>query len=129
MYENMNEITILIVDDEESTIEVGKLLLSSEGYEVLTAYNGEEAIDLLKNSTIKPDLILLDILMPRVSGYEVCRWIKRQPDLKNIPVLFLTAKVEKKDKEEGMRAGCDDYLLKPYSAKDLFQVIWKHLEK
>lgn len=125
----MDKKTILIIDDEESTVEVAYLLLSFEGYEVLTAFDGEEAINLLKSLTIKPNLILLDILMPKVSGFEVCRWIKQQPELKDIPVLFLTAKVTEEDKEEGMRVGCDDYLTKPYTAEDFFQTIRKHLSQ
>lgn len=125
----MSNKTILVVDDEEDTVELASLILSYEGYKVLTANDGEEAINLLKTNEEIPDLILLDILMPKMSGLDVCKWIKSQDHLKSIPVLFFTAKVGAKDKEEGLNAGGDDYIVKPFSTKDLFEIIKRHLKE
>jgi DNA-binding response OmpR family regulator len=83
----------------------------------------------LKSSDVKPDLVLLDVLMPKIDGLEVCRWIKSQPNLKKIPVLLFTAKVGKKDRIAGEEAGADDYINKPFSADDLLSLIRTHITR
>ncbi len=125
----MENLTVLVVDDEEDTVELARMVLEYEGYIVTSARNGEEAIQLLENNGEKPDLILLDVLMPKVNGLEVCKWIKAQSDLKTIPVLLFTAKVGKKDRIAGEEAGADAYINKPFSADDLLTLIKTHLEK
>lgn len=121
--------SILVVDDEEDTVELARMVLEYENYDVFSASNGSEAIDFLTNSGIKPDLVLLDVLMPKIDGLEVCRWIKSQPNLKKIPVLLFTAKVGKKDRIAGEEAGADDYINKPFSADDLLSLIRTHIAR
>lgn len=121
--------TILIVDDEKNVIDLGSLLLSSNGYNVQTASNGEEAINHLKTAETKPNLVLLDILMPKITGYQVCKWIKQQPDLADLPVIFLTALVEENTEEEAWGSGCDDFISKPFTVKYLLSVIEKHTKE
>ncbi|UCG01072.1 MAG: response regulator, partial [Candidatus Heimdallarchaeota archaeon] len=96
---------------------------------VFSASNGEEAIEFLETDSEKPDLILLDVLMPKKNGLEVCKWIKESPKLREIPVLLFTAKVGKKDRVAGEAAGADAYINKPFSADDLLNLIKTHLEK
>ena len=120
--------SILVVDDEEDTVELARMVLEYEGYDVFSANNGEEAIDFLKSAKTKPDLVLLDVLMPKINGLEVCRWIKNVNELKHIPVLLFTAKVGKKDRIAGEEAGADAYINKPFSADDLLSLIKIHLE-
>ncbi len=120
--------SILVVDDEDDTIELARMVLEFEGYRVFSASNGQDAIDFFENNGEKPDLILLDVLMPKMDGLEVCRWIKKQSDLKSIPILLFTAKVGKKDRIAGEEAGADAYINKPFSADDLLSLIKIHLE-
>ncbi len=120
--------SILVVDDEADTVELARMVLEYEGYRVFSASTGEEAIQFLDTNPEKPDLVLLDVLMPKTNGLEVCRWIKKQPKLKNIPVLLFTAKVGKKDRIAGEEAGADAYINKPFSADDLLNLIKVHLE-
>ncbi|UCG90765.1 MAG: response regulator, partial [Candidatus Heimdallarchaeota archaeon] len=106
----MEDDSILVVDDEEDTVELARMVLEYEGYRVFSASNGEEAIQFLNTNSEKPDLVLLDVLMPKVNGLEVCKWIKDNPKLKDIPVLLFTAKVGKKDRIAGEEAGADAYI-------------------
>ncbi len=105
---------ILVVDDEERIIEVVKAYLEKEGYEVITAVNGEEAIRLFKENTIH--LVVLDLMLPKLSGEEVCTRLR---EISHVPIIMLTAKVEEEDKLEGLAIGADDYLTKPFSAREL----------
>ncbi len=125
----MEDDSILVVDDEEDTVELARMVLEYEGYRVFSASDGEEAIQFLNTNSEKPNLILLDVLMPKVNGLEVCKWIKNNPKLKNIPVLIFTAKVGKKDRIAGKEAGADAYINKPFSADDLLNLIKTHLER
>lgn len=125
----MEDDSILVVDDEEDTVELARMVLEYEGYRVFSASDGEEAIQFLNTNSEKPNLVLLDVLMPKVNGLEVCKWIKNNPKLKNIPVLIFTAKVGKKDRIAGKEAGADAYINKPFSADDLLNLIKTHLER
>ncbi len=118
----MNE-KILIVDDEEDIISFLKDSLEDEDYEVFTAYNGEEAVEKIK---IRPDLILLDVMMPDKNGYEVCREIRDRVDC---PIIFLTAKGEEEDIISGLGVGGDDYISKPFSLRQLKSRISAHLRR
>ena len=124
----MTEKSILVVDDEDDTVELARMVLEFEGYRVFSASNGQDAIDFLEKPDEKPDLILLDVLMPKIDGLEVCKWIKKQSRLKSIPILLFTAKVGKKDRIAGEEAGADAYINKPFSAEDLLSLIKNHLE-
>jgi two-component system alkaline phosphatase synthesis response regulator PhoP len=124
----VTEKSILVVDDEDDTIELARMVLEFEGYRVFSASNGQDAIDFLKGKEEKTDLILLDVLMPKMDGLEVCKWVKKQDYLKSIPILLFTAKVGKKDRIAGEEAGADAYINKPFSADDLLSLIKIHLE-
>ena len=103
---------ILIADDEESIIEVVKIYLEKEGYSVLTALDGDTALEL--EIAEKPDLLILDIMLPKMSGLELYRAIERE-----VPVIFLTAKTSEEDKIAGFALGADDYITKPFSPREL----------
>ena len=103
---------ILIADDEESIIEVVKIYLEKEGYSVLTALDGDTALEL--ETAEKPGLLILDIMLPKMSGLELCRAIERE-----VPVIFLTAKTSEEDKIAGFALGADDYITKPFSPREL----------
>ena len=112
---------ILIVDDEPDILEFIKYLLEREDYQVETAENGIEAIR--KSKTFKPDLILMDVMMPIMDGIEACRQIKLQPDTKNIFIIFLTARSEEYSEIAGFEAGADDYINKPVKPRVLLSRI------
>jgi two-component system sensor histidine kinase/response regulator len=108
---------ILIVDDSVDTVELLKKRFYSEGYDTGEAYNGEEGLQ--KVQEYNPDLIVLDVMMPKMDGYEVCQRLKRDEKTKYIPVLMLTAKGEVEHKVKGLDIGADDYLGKPFDYKEL----------
>lgn len=112
---------ILVVDDEPDIVETLKFRLESEGYEVVTAYNGLEALNKARNE--KPDLIVLDIMLPKMDGYQVCRLLKFDERYSGIPVLMLTAKTQETDKITGLKTGADEYMMKPFDAKELIRTI------
>ena len=113
--------TILIAEDERDIRELIKFTLEFEGYRVLVSINGEEALQIVYNEA--PDLVLLDVRMPRVDGYEVCRIIKNDPSLQHIPVAFISAKGQQAEIEEGLEAGAEEYLLKPFSTEQLVGLV------
>lgn len=106
---------ILVVDDEADILEFVSYNLKKEGYDVYTAMNGTEALPLAKK--VKPDLILLDVMMPGMDGYETCKRIKADPELNKTFVVFLTARAEEYSELEGFNAGADDYISKPIKPK------------
>ena len=110
----MNSTTILIVDDEPQIRRVMRTMLTSEGYTVLEAKNGEEALDALRRE--HPGLILLDVNMPGMSGLDACREIRRTSD---VPVIMLTVRNTERDKVSALDAGADDYVVKPFGAPEL----------
>jgi DNA-binding response OmpR family regulator len=108
---------ILIAEDERDIRDLIEFTLQFGGHEVITARNGAEVVDLAPYE--KPDLILLDVRMPRMTGYEACRAIKALDGLKDTPVVFLSAKGQQNEMESGMEAGAYDYVLKPFTPDDL----------
>lgn len=108
---------VLLVEDEPAQRAVLSYNLEAEGFEVQTADNGEDALALI--SETPPDLILLDWMMPHVSGIEVCRRLKARPETRGIPVIMLSARSEEIDKVRGLETGADDYVIKPYSVVEL----------
>lgn len=105
---------ILVVDDEQKIVEVVKSYLEHSGYEVYTAYNGMQALELFEK--VEPALIVLDLMLPDISGEEVCKTIRKQS---RVPIIMLTAKVEEEDILKGLDIGADDYVIKPFSPKQL----------
>jgi DNA-binding response OmpR family regulator len=116
---------ILVVDDEEVTTELAKTFLERHGFDVIIAHDGEEGLTLVASQ--KPDLVLLDVMLPRLNGFEVCKRIKESKATSKIPVLMFTAKGLSKDVEQGQKAGADEYIIKPFSGKALVATIRKHL--
>ncbi|HET6569136.1 MAG TPA: response regulator transcription factor, partial [Rhodothermales bacterium] len=107
-----SEINILVVDDEEDIVDILSHFLREGGYHIERAYDGEEA---LAKATPDTDLILLDIMLPGVDGYEVCRRLRSRVETETIPIIFLSAKIEEEDQVKGLMLGADDYLTKPVS--------------
>jgi len=112
---------ILVVDDEIYIVHILDFSLGIEGYEVMTALDGEQA--LAKVSQEKPDLIVLDIMMPKLDGYETCKALKSNPGTKDIPVILLSAKGRNVDQKVGFEVGADDYITKPFSPRKLVERI------
>jgi DNA-binding response OmpR family regulator len=108
---------ILIADDESNIVMSLKFLMEFEGYEVRTVADGEAALQVLHE--FRPDLVLLDVMMPKKSGYEICQAIRATPALEGIKVVMLTAKGRHIDAEKGLALGADSYVTKPFSTKDL----------
>jgi len=112
---------ILVVDDEIYIVHILDFSLGMEGYEVLTALDGEQALE--KARAEKPDLIVLDIMMPKLDGYETCRRLKADADTKDVPVILLSAKGRNVDQKVGFEVGADDYITKPFSPRKLVERI------
>ncbi|MDD4321834.1 MAG: response regulator [Acidaminococcaceae bacterium] len=113
----MEKVTILVVDDEQDIVDLIKFNLKRTGYEVLEAYDGEEALVVAKNNHV--DLILLDWMLPKKDGIDVCRELKRDNFTKNIPVIMVSAKNEEFDVVLALEIGADDYISKPFSVREL----------
>lgn len=117
----MSNQTILVVDDEQDLLDLIEYNLKKEGFKVLKAENGYEGIQLAKSEN--PDLVLLDIMMPKMGGLEVCEFIRKDPATKKIPIIFLTARGDEKTEIEGLDRGADDYITKPISTTKLISRI------
>jgi DNA-binding response OmpR family regulator len=109
-----NNFKILVVDDELNILEVVKAYLEKEGFEVITAIDGETALDVFSKETIH--LIVLDLMLPKITGEQVCSKIR---SISNVPIIMLTAKVDEEEKIEGISIGADDYMTKPFSVREL----------
>ena len=118
---------ILLVEDEPAQREILAYNLESEGFDVRRAENGEEAILLVAEAL--PDLIILDWMMPLLSGIEVCRQLKTREDTRNIPVIMLSARSEEVDTVRGLETGADDYIVKPYSMRELMARVRTQLRR
>jgi DNA-binding response OmpR family regulator len=106
--------TILVVDDDKKTVDLIRLYLEKDGYRVLVAYDGHGAIDIARNR--RPGLIILDLMLPKVDGLDVCRLLRSES---NVPIIMLTAKTTEDDKLVGLDLGADDYVIKPFSPREL----------
>ncbi len=111
---------ILAVDDDDSIRDLLTLQLRRHGYDVVTAADGEEALEKAPTA----DFIVLDLMLPKLDGYEVCRRLKSAEKTKNIPIIMLTAKTEEIDTVLGLELGADDYMAKPFSMRELLARIW-----
>jgi len=117
---------ILIVDDEEDIIKVVKMYLEHYDYEVITASNGQEGLD--KAKIEKPDLIVLDLMLPKINGYKVCGLLKKDTRYAKIPVILFSAKTQEKDMKLGQEVGADAYLTKPFEPEVLLAKIKELIE-
>jgi phosphate regulon transcriptional regulator PhoB len=110
-------VKILIVDDEPDIVELLSYNLEKEKFSIVKAYDGEAALGLVRSE--KPDLMILDLMLPKMNGLDVCKAVRRNPETANLPIIMLTAKGEEIDKIIGLEIGADDYITKPFSVKEL----------
>ncbi|HYD32826.1 MAG TPA: response regulator [Azospirillaceae bacterium] len=118
--------TILVADDEPSIVLSLQVLLQKAGYVVRIARNGEEALDAVGEAV--PDLILLDAMMPKRDGFDVCQQLRTRPATRDLPIIMLTAKSRDVERQKGMALGATDYITKPFSTRDLVATVRRHLE-
>ena len=114
-------VRVLVVDDSSLVLEMVSAHLKQHGMDVVEAHDGADAVEKLK--TLTPDLVVTDVVMPRMNGYELCRWIKSNASTKDVPVIMCTTKSEEFDKYWGMKQGADAYLTKPYHPPELIKTI------
>ena len=117
--------TILIADDEADIVETLAFMLESQDFNVITASDGEMA--LLKAKEERPDLILLDVMMPKINGYKVCRLLKFDKQYNNIPILMLTARSQDEDRAIGEETGADEYITKPFDIEEVVEKVKEYL--
>lgn len=118
---------ILIVDDEQDIVESLKFVLDAAGYNCFTAFNGEDGLRLAKE--LIPDLIILDVMMPKINGYKISRLLKYDNKYKNIPILMITARSQEEDKLIGEETGADEYITKPFDLDEVLKLVDKYLNK
>lgn len=118
---------ILIIEDNLLTSDMISLRLSESGYDVVPAYDGKAGLAKIKE--LRPDLVILDVRMPEMDGFEVCRLAKNDPDIRKIPIIFLTTSSQKADFNKAKEAGADGYMTKPYEGKGLVSEINKFFKR
>ena len=118
---------ILIAEDERDIRDLVSFSLRYGGFEVVEATNGEEAVEQAK--AVSPDLILMDVRMPKMTGYEACKKLKAMDDMKHIPVIFLSAKGQEQEIQQGIDAGAEEYILKPFAPEDLVSKVREILQR
>ena len=121
----MTKKRILIVDDEPDLLETIQINLELEGYECLVAYDGFRGFERARQE--KPDLIILDVMLPGMNGYKVCRLLKFDEKYKRIPIIMLTAEAQEKDRQTGQETGADVYMTKPFAADKLLAKVKEYL--
>ncbi len=112
---------VLIVDDEPNIVLSLEFLMEEAGYEVRSVADGQQALDAVREEV--PDLILLDIMLPKLDGYEICREIRANPQAKDVRVIMLTAKGREVDQEKGLAFGADEYITKPFSTREVVEKV------
>lgn len=118
---------ILVVDDEPTIVRLMEFILARQGHEMIVAVNGEEALEKIK--THQPDLVLLDIMMPRIDGYEVAQKLRADPQTAGLPIIMLSAKAQDEDIRRGVEVGVDEYVTKPFTPDHLVQVVSEYLSR
>ena len=118
---------ILLVDDSHTVLLLHRMMLSHCGYELLTARDGQEALE--KASTERPDLIFLDVLMPRMDGFQACRALRSRAETKDVPIILVTTRGEPHYVRQGFESGCTDYITKPFDGEELLAKVRSHLEE
>ena len=116
---------ILIVDDEKDIVETLAFMLKTKGFECICAYDGEEGLKLAKECS--PDLIILDVMMPKINGYKICRLLKYDSKYKNIPIIMVTARSQEEDKVIGEETGANEYITKPFEFSDIIEAINRYI--
>lgn len=117
----MPPIKILVCDDERHIVRLIQVNLEKQGYQVVTAYDGKEGLEKVKSE--KPDMLVLDVMMPYMDGFEVLKSLRREPETESLPVIMLTAKAQDKDVFEGYHYGADMYLTKPFNPMELVSFV------
>lgn len=117
--------TILVVDDSPTDLKFMTQALEPKGYRVVTASDGEEALE--KAQASQPSLIFLDIILPKKNGFQVCRQLKTSPDTKDIKIVMVTSKTQDSDRFWGLKQGADEYMTKPFKAEELLAAAARHL--
>lgn len=117
--------TVLVVDDERSIVLSLEFILRKAGFDVRVAYDGEQALQAIEESV--PDLVLLDVSMPKRDGYDVCQTIRANPAWKSIRIVMLTAKGQEIEREKGLALGADDYITKPFSTREVIERVKQFL--
>jgi DNA-binding response OmpR family regulator len=117
--------TILVVDDEPSIVLSLQVLMQRAGFDVRIARDGDEALRSVENFT--PDLILLDAMMPKRDGFDVCQTLRTNPACKSLPIIMLTARSRDVERQKGLALGATDYITKPFSTRDLLTTVRRHL--
>jgi len=120
---NMDKKRILIVEDEPEMVNMLRMRLESLGYEILVAMDGQEGLK--KARTEKPDLIILDLMLPKMDGYKICGLLKADQKHMHIPIIILTARAQDEDRDMGLELGADAYIIKPFEPKNLVSTIKK----
>ena len=123
----MDKKKILVVEDEADLVKAIELRLTKEGFDVITALDGGDALK--KARTENPDLLILDLMLPKIDGYKVCRLLKFDQKHKDVPVIMLTARVEERDRNLGMEMGADEYITKPFEWDNLLGKILNFLPR
>lgn len=118
---------ILLVDDEQDIVETLKFVLESDGYTCYCAYNGEDGLKLARE--IIPDLMILDIMMPKINGFKISRLLKYDAKYKNIPIIMLTARSQESDKQIGEETGADVYITKPFDLDEVLSTVSRLLQE
>ena len=117
--------TVLIVEDEKNIVDILRFNLQREGYQTCESYDGEDGLS--KALSVNPDLILLDVMLPKMNGFDVCRALREKGD--NVPVIILTAREEEADKVLGLEIGADDYITKPFSMRELIARVGANIRR
>lgn len=118
---------ILVVDDEPTLVRLMEFILAKQGHDMLAATNGEDALAMIRSE--RPDLVLLDIMMPRIDGYEVARTVRADSELRDIPIIMLSAKAQDHDIQKGIEVGVDEYITKPFAPEQLVHVVNEYLAR
>ena len=121
----MSKKSVLVVDDSPTDLQMLSALLRKQGYDVMTAVDGEEALD--KAAAAKPPLVVLDIILPKKNGFQVCRQLKTTADTQGIKVILVSSKNQQSDKFWGLKQGADDYIAKPYQDDEMLAAVAKQL--
>ena len=117
---------ILVVDDDPNSLDIVRTYLEAHGYRVATATDGKEALSRMEE--VRPSLVLLDVMMPGMDGWEVARVIKNHPDFRAVRIVMLTARSDFTDKQQGLRSGADDYIVKPIRLEELGHRVERNLK-
>ncbi|MBI2608469.1 MAG: response regulator [Deltaproteobacteria bacterium] len=122
----MNKNTILVIDDEKDFLEIIRTNLENHGFKVIATQNPVEGLKIAEKK--KPDLIILDVIIPEINGFQCCKEIRQNPQLKNTPIIMLSCKNQDEDIQWGLNSGANEYLIKPFNAEDLIDIIHSYLK-